>query len=104
MALETERDARRAAHAIVPPGGGHIILGTSQCEQVLEQVCRDHGVPLGAYDQRMVKWLAGFGETAAGFVADLALRFRDAGHFDGWETGWTAATRPDTRPPREEGS
>ena len=36
------------------------------------------GAPLGAYDERIVEWLAGCGETAAMTVASLIERARAA--------------------------
>jgi hypothetical protein len=73
---ETERQAAGAARHFYdsPPGGwgdGNLRL--------LEDVCRTAGVQLGAYDTRILVWLAGWEPTTCAVIAGLISRARQAG-------------------------
>jgi hypothetical protein len=72
--LETEREARAAAHQIVRPEPGWSILHKSQNRFVLEQACEVAGVELDAYDRRILDWLSGFEDSICGVVAGLVAR------------------------------
>lgn len=77
---ETERDAARAARAAGGPlRDGWSILSAEQNRQLLTQACDSAGVTLGAYDQRILAWLAGFEDTACGVIAGLIARAYAAG-------------------------
>lgn len=43
----------------------------------------EHGVPFGAYEERILRWLAGFEVHDCAMIADLFRRFWEAGY----ETG-----------------
>lgn len=72
--LETEREARAAAHQVVRPEPGWSILHKSQNLFVLEQACERAGVELGVYDKRILDWLSGFEDSICAIVAGLVAR------------------------------
>jgi hypothetical protein len=84
--FETERDARAAAHAVVPPEYGWSILRRPQNRLLLEQACATAGIELGAYDARILDWLAGFEDSMCAVVAGLIARAA-AGHGEAEDTG-----------------
>jgi hypothetical protein len=65
---ETEREARAAVAHITPspPGTGAWSDGN---RQLLEDACRAAGVQLGAYDYRILMWLAGYEPSTCGVIA-----------------------------------
>ena len=76
--LETERQARelpavRAVYAAfrADPGVGKM---TPHNLAMLEGACEAAGVGLGAYDRRILAWLAGFEPQACAVVAGLITR------------------------------
>jgi hypothetical protein len=78
--FETERLARDAAHAIVAPDDGWSILHAPQNRLLLERACKAAGVELGAYDRRILDWLAGLEDSICAVVAGLVSRaHQDAG-------------------------
>lgn len=77
--FETERDARAAAHAIVPPESGRPALLAPQNYLLLERACTAAGAGLGAYDRRVLGWLAGFEDSICAVVAGLVARAAQAG-------------------------
>jgi hypothetical protein len=76
---ETERDARDAALAEVRPRPGWSILSAEQNRELLADTCDRAGVALGAYDRRILEWLAGFEDSACAVVAGLITRAHAAG-------------------------
>ena len=70
---ETEREARAAVQHILasPPGTGAWGDGN---RQLLEDACRAAGVQLGAYDYRILLWLAGWEPTTVAVIAGLIGR------------------------------
>jgi hypothetical protein len=72
--FETEREARAAALAVIPPEPGWSILRRSQNLLLPERACEAAGVELGAYDRRILCWLAGFEDSACSVVAGLVAR------------------------------
>ena len=68
---ETERQAREAARHITdsPPGSWQDGL-----QRLLEDACTVAGVQLGAYDQRILRWLAGWEPATCAVVAGLISR------------------------------
>jgi hypothetical protein len=73
---ETERQAAAAVRHITasPPGswqdGEH---------RLLEDACRAAGVQLGAYDHRILLWLAGWEPATCAVIAGLITRAHEAG-------------------------
>jgi hypothetical protein len=68
---ETERDARMAV--------SHITRSTAESwqdgsQRLLEDACTAAGVTLGAYDQRILRWLAGFEPATCAVIAGLISR------------------------------
>jgi hypothetical protein len=72
--LETEREARAAAHEFVRPEPGWSILHRPQNRFVLERACEVAGVELGVYDRQILDWLAGFEGSICAVVAGLVAR------------------------------
>ncbi len=74
---ETGREAAAAVRHITgsPPGswadGSH---------RLLEDACRAAGAELGAFDHRILLWLAGFEPATVAVVAGLITRAHEAGH------------------------
>lgn len=75
---ETEREAAGAARHIYdsPPGTGAWSDGNLR---LMEDACRTAGVMLGAYDQRILVWLAGWEPTTCAVIAGLVTRPHAAG-------------------------
>jgi hypothetical protein len=77
---ETERDARKAA---IEQGGpaepDWSILSPGQRYKLLLNACADAGVFLGAYDHRILEWLAGWEDATVAVVAGLITRAHAAG-------------------------
>jgi len=76
---ETERQAADAAQHIYdsPPGTGAWGDGNLR---LLEGACRAAGVQLGAYDTRILLWLAGWEPTTCAVIAGLISRAHAAEH------------------------
>jgi hypothetical protein len=74
-----EREARAAAHAAVAPEAGWSILRGPQNRLLLERACKATGVELGAYDRRILDWLAGYEDSICAVVAGLVARAHAAG-------------------------
>jgi hypothetical protein len=74
---ETERDAINAVRHILdtPPGTGAWRDGSLR---TLETACQAAGVKLGAYDQRILVWLAGWEPQACAVIAALIERAYEA--------------------------
>jgi hypothetical protein len=70
---ETEREAISAARHILdsPPGTGAWQDG---CLRLLEGACGAAGVTLGAYDHRILVWLAGWEPQTCAVIAGLISR------------------------------
>ena len=58
---------------VAPPG----FVGTAEQERILAEVLA--GVELGAWDQRMVRWLAGWDAATVLTIASWIVRARDKG-------------------------
>jgi hypothetical protein len=71
--FHTEREARATVQHILasPPGTGAWGDG---CHRLLEDACAAAGVTLGAYDHRILLWLAGWEPATCAVVADLVIR------------------------------
>ena len=76
--IETERQASDAVRHITDSRAG---AGTWQvgCHQLLEDTCRAAGVQLGAYDYRILYWLAEWEPSTVAVVASLIRRAHEAG-------------------------
>jgi hypothetical protein len=73
--FETERDARTAALRHVEPESGWSILRAPQNRELLTGACKTAGVTLGAFDTRILDWVAGtFEDSACAVIAGLILR------------------------------
>jgi hypothetical protein len=77
--FETEREARAAAHALMPPVEGRSILSAAQNRQLLGRACESAGVTMGRYDDRIVGWLAGWEDATCAVIAGLISRANRAG-------------------------
>ena len=77
--FESEREARAAAHAVIQPEDGWSILSGTQNRLLLARACETAGVELGAYDRRILIWLAGYEDAICEVIADLILRARATG-------------------------
>ena len=80
---QTERQARedpavRAVYATfrASPGTGRM---TPHCHRILKDACSAASVEAGAYDRRILAWLAGWGPEACAVVAGLITRAHEAG-------------------------
>lgn len=71
--FSTEREARESVRHILdsPPGTG---AWTGGCHRLLEGACAAAGVTLGAYDHRILLWLAGWEPQTCAVVAGLITR------------------------------
>ena len=49
------------------------------CHRILEDACSAAGVETGAYDHRILAWLAGWGPGTCAVVAGLITRAHEAG-------------------------
>jgi hypothetical protein len=70
---ETEREASAAVQHILDSQPGTGAWGDGN-RQLLEDACRAAGVQLGAYDYRIVLWLAGWEPATCAVVAGLITR------------------------------
>ena len=77
--FDTEREASAAAHAVIPPAPGRVVLTAAQNRQVLDLACAAALVELGAYDARVTGWLAGYEDAMCAVVAGLITRAHAAG-------------------------
>ena len=78
--FETEREAHAAAvEAGGPPRPGWSILSAAQNRQMLNGACEAAGAELGAYDARILDWLAGFEDAACAVIAGLITRAHQDG-------------------------
>jgi hypothetical protein len=85
---ETERDARAAAlSAGGPAEPDWSILSPGQRYQLLLNACADAGVFLGAYDHRIIEWLAQWDDGTCAVIAGLISRARAAGQDSGGGPG-----------------
>jgi hypothetical protein len=85
--FETEAEARElpAVRAVydafrASPGVGHM---TPHNARMLGDACTAAGVLTGAYDRRIMVWLAGFGPETCAVVAGLIIRAAAAGQSGG---------------------
>jgi hypothetical protein len=76
---ETGREAHAAAVAAIPPHVAGSILTAEQNRQLLTQACESTGVALGAFDRRIIDWLAGYEDSTCGVIAGLITRAHAAG-------------------------
>jgi hypothetical protein len=71
----TETEASAAAGALGgPPEPGWSILDEQQRLRMLTRACEAAGVELGAYDTRILEWLANWEDGICGVVAGLITR------------------------------
>ncbi len=71
----TEAEAAAAARALGgPPEPGWSILSEEQRLAMLTAACGQAGVALGAYDRRILEWLAGWEDATCGVIAGLITR------------------------------
>jgi hypothetical protein len=71
----TGAEARAAARALGgEPRPGWSILSPDQRRAMLTAACEAAGVELGAYDERVIGWLAGWEDETCAVVAGLITR------------------------------
>jgi hypothetical protein len=75
----SERDARAAALAAIPPDEGMTILSASQNRQLLGQACEAAGVETGRFDDLTLDWISGWEDAICAVVAGLVTRAYAAG-------------------------
>jgi hypothetical protein len=80
-AVRAVYDAMRAAPR---SGAGH-----DGCERLVTSACEEARVTLGAYDARIIRWLANWDPETCAVVAGLIARKRP--HPEGTVTGWALA-------------
>lgn len=73
------REARAAAHTIIPPGPDLSVLEEEQCRALLERACAAAGVELGVWDARVLRWMAGYEDSLCAAVAGMIGRAYEAG-------------------------
>lgn len=81
--FETEAEARAAAHKIIPPEPGWSILSEDQHRELLEQICAESGVELGAFERRILGWLANWEDATCTAIAAIITRAHEAGKRSG---------------------
>ncbi len=74
--FDTEREARAAAHAAVPPDAGWSILSAAGNRQLLGRALEDAGVLMGRYDDRIAEWLTRWEDAAVAVIAGWVQRAR----------------------------
>ena len=72
--FRTEQQARAAAHQAVAPEPGWSILRDAGNRQLLTGALTAAGVGLGAYDERIVSWLAGWEDSICAVIAGWITR------------------------------
>jgi hypothetical protein len=72
--FSTEQQARESAHEVVAPEPGWSILGAAGNRELLTRALDGAGVALGAYDERILVWLAGFTDATCAVVAGWVTR------------------------------
>ena len=72
--FHTERQARAAAHQAVAPEPGLSILRVPGNRELLTGALTAAGVELGAYDERIVSWLAGWEDSICAVIAGWITR------------------------------
>jgi hypothetical protein len=78
--FSTETEARAAARALGgEPRPGWSILSEDQRRRMLTAACEAAGVTLGAYDERIIGWLAGWEDETCAVVAGIVTRAFIAG-------------------------
>jgi hypothetical protein len=76
----TDREAHAAALQLGGPARpGWSILSEAQNRAMLADVCEQAGIGLGAYDERILSWLAGWEDATCAVIAGLIARARAGG-------------------------
>ncbi len=70
----TEQEARQAAHEVVAPEPGWSILRSAGNRELLTRALAAAGVDLGAYDERILSWLAGWEDATCAVIAGWVTR------------------------------
>lgn len=75
----TERQAAEAARTLGGPlRDGWSILSAEQNRRLLNEACDSARITVGAYDQRILDWIAGFEDSTCAVIAGLITRARAA--------------------------
>ena len=72
--LETEREAHASALAAIQPENDQSILSRTENRLLFERACEAAGVELGAYDLRILDWLANYEDSTCAVIAGLVAR------------------------------
>jgi hypothetical protein len=72
--FDTEREARAAAHAAIPPAAGRSILTAAESRQMLSRTLEDAGVRMGRYDDRIAEWLTQWEDATVAVIAGWVQR------------------------------
>jgi hypothetical protein len=86
---ETQREASNAVRHIIDSPADSWRDGT---HRLLEDACRSAGIQLGAYDDQILLWLAGWEPWVCAVVAGLIIRAHAAGLADARTPAHAAAT------------
>ena len=81
--FETEDQAREAAHQVVAPEPGWSILRAAGRRELLTLALSGAGVEMGAYDERIAAWLAGWDDATCAVIAGWITRAATGGRKDG---------------------
>lgn len=79
----TEQEAREAAHRAVAPEPGWSILRSGGNRELLARALAGAGVEMGAYDERILAWLAGWDDAICAVVAGWITRAAAGGRKGG---------------------
>lgn len=76
--FQTEREAHQAAMRLGTSSGG-VILSAAENRDMLIEACRAARVELGAFDRRIITWIAGYEDSSCAVLAGLIERAYRAG-------------------------
>jgi hypothetical protein len=79
-------------HAATGPGAGK-----DECERLLTGACETAGVTLGAYDARIIRWLANWEPETCAVFAGLITRAFEAGKAAGPDGAVNPSGEPATQ-------
>lgn len=72
--FSTEQQARAAAHEVVTPEPGWSVLRAAGNRELLTRALAGAGVETGAYDERILGWLAGWEDATCAVIAGWVTR------------------------------
>ena len=94
---ETARQARAAAHAVVAPETGRVILDRGGNIRLLFLAIEDTGIVTASHENRIASWLADYEDSTMAVIAGWIRRAYEAGKAagpDGTVTEWGVHWEP----------